>query len=215
MATASIISQGAITSGARVKGTSAEEGRLYMDPESLRKTEYTVYIHTISRRSFMQPNGIYRNIMVPACPKEKRSLCFWRQQHPVRTDHLNPDDVNGLPLTKFENAKRVALGICNPDYAGTDLSIQDKELNPETVLASGECNLTRQGIWASMNEEPTEEEIKKAEARRKTYYLFRIQEADGLERSNPRQCSSNFFNSTTTWRLSMFDLEANWHRALR
>src|SRR5277367_3113626 len=139
MATAAIISQGAVTSGARQSGTSAHESPIILDPELLRKTEYTVYLHTVSRRAFMQPNGIYRNISIPACPKEKRSHCFMQIQHPVQMPHMNPDDVNGAPWLKIENAKRVALGICNPDLAGTDLSVQDKELNPEMVLASGEC----------------------------------------------------------------------------
>jgi hypothetical protein len=213
MATATIIGSGDLSSGARKTGlTTASEAQLYMDPENLRRTEYTVYLHTISRRGFMQPNGTYRNIAVPPCPKEKRSHCFMRLQHPVHTYHLNPDDVNGVPLTKFENAKRLALGICNPNYVGTDLAVQDKELNPETVLASGECNLTRQGVFASMNAEPTEEELLKAEARREAYYKVCVADADAMERSNPKLLQERL---TQDHHLAAdyFGLDANWHRA--
>jgi cytochrome c1 len=178
----------------------------------MRQTEYTVYLHTISRRAFMQPSGIYRNIAIPACPKEKRSHCFMQIQHPVQIPHLNPDDVNGLPAIKIENAIRVALGICNPDYAGTDLSVQEKELNPESVLASGECNLTRQGVFASMNAVPTEEELDRAEKRREAYYRFRLNEADGLERSNPRQLQ-HILQLDHHMAADFFAVEANWHRA--
>ena len=176
MATAAILGT-SMSSGARANGNSASEAQIWLDPDNLRKPEYTVYLHTISRRSHMQPNGIYRNVAIPACPKEKRSHCFMQIQHPVQIPHLNPDDVNGPPMLKLENGKRVALGICNPDYVGTDLSVQDKELNAESVLSSGECNLSRQGIFASMNAEPTEDELRKAEARREAYYKFRLQEA--------------------------------------
>jgi hypothetical protein len=213
MATAAIIGSGDMTSGARKSGlTSASVVPVWLDPENLRKTEYTVYLHTISRRAFMQPNGIYRNVMVPACPKDKRSFCFMGVQHPVQIPTLNPDDVNGTPLMKIEHAKRVALGICNPDYAGTDLDVQDKEINAENVLSSGECNLIRQGVFASMNAEPTEQELRKAEARREVYYRFRLQEADGLERSNPRQLQ-NILMLDHHMAAEYFVIDANWHRA--
>src|ERR1700692_894163 len=176
-ATATIIGSSEMSSGNKKTGlTTADQSQVWLDPDNLRKPEYVVYLHTISRRSHMQPNGIYRNIAIPACPKDKRSHCFMQIQHPVQMPHLNPDDVNGAPALKLENAKRVALGICNPDYAGMDLSIQDKELNPESTLSSGECNLNRQGIFASMNEVPTEDELRRAEARREAYYRFRLQE---------------------------------------
>lgn len=213
MATQTIIGILPMSHGNHQSGMgSAKQSPIYLDPDNIRKTEYVVYLHTISRRGFMQPNGIYRNIAVPACPKDKRSHCFMQVQHPVQIPHLNPDDVNGPPMLKLENAKRVALGICNLDYAGSDLAVQDKELNPEDVLSSGECNLTRQGVFASMNAEPTEEELRKAEARRDAYYRFRLNEADGLERSNPRQLQY-ILMLDHHMAADHFGVEANWHRA--
>ena len=213
MATAAIISSGDMTSGALKAGlTTAAPVGIYLDPDQLRKPEFTVYLHTISRRGFMQPHGIYRQIAIPKCPEGKRSHCFMQVQHPVQQPNLNPDDVNGPPLWKLDDARSVALGVCNPSYVGKDLAIQDKELNAESVLSSGECNLTRQGIFASMNEVPTEEELKKAETRREAYYKFRVAEADGLERSNPKQLQ---YILTEDHHLAAdyFGLEANWHRA--
>jgi hypothetical protein len=134
-----------------------------------------------------------------------------RVHHPVNLPRLDPDNVNGPPLWKYENAKAVALGICNPDYVGTDLSIQDKELNAENVLSSGECNLTRQGVFASMNAEPTEEELTKAEKRREAYYRFRLAEADGLERSNPRGLQ-HILMEDHKMAAEFFGVETNWHR---
>ena len=213
MATATIIGTGEMTSGNRLAGlTAAARTEVYLDPDTLRKPEYTVYLHTISRRSFMQPHGIYRNIAIPACPREKRSHCFMQIQHPVQIPTLNPDDVSGPPILKIENAKRVALSICHPDYVGTDFAVQDKELHAEAVISSGECNLTRQGIFASMNETPTDDELRKAETRREAYYRFRLQEADGLERSNPRQLQ-HILQLDHHMSAEYFGVESNWHRA--
>ena len=139
---------------------------MFVDPESVRRKEYTVYLHTISKRSFNQPNGVYGSIAIPACPEDKRYVTFMRIDHPVMTPNMDPDNVSGPPIIRIENAKRLALGICNPDMIGTDLAAQDKEIPPYTQMSSGECNLTKQGVFASMNEVPTEEELQKAEKRR-------------------------------------------------
>lgn len=211
MATATITSTGNVSGGSERTGlTTASTAPIFMDPNEVRKTEYVVYLHTISRRGFMQPNGIYRNIAIPACPKEKRSHCFMQIQHPVQTPDLNPHD--GKTVLRIENAKRVALGICNLNYIGTDLSIQDKEVAPESVLSSGECNLTRQGVFASMNSAPTEEELTKAEARRDAYYRFRLQEANGLARSNPRQLEY-ILQLDHHMAAEKFGVETTWHLA--
>ncbi len=212
MATATIIGSGDMTSGARKTGlTSASVAGVYLDPDQLRKPEYTVYLHTISRRTFMQPHGIYRQIAIPACPKDKRSHCFMQVQHPVQQPNLNPDDVNGPPLWKLDDARSVALGVCNPSYVGKDLAIQDKELNPESVLSSGECDLTRQGIFASMNAIPTEDELQKAEKRRETYYRFRLAEADKLARSDPKQLGM-ILTEDHHLAADYFAVETEWHR---
>lgn len=211
MATQSIIGSLPMTSGNHQAGLGrAEQSKVYLDPESLRKPEYTVYLHTISRRSHLQPHPIYRNVAVPKCPADKRSHCFMRIQHPVQIPHLNPDDVNGPPMLKIEHAKRVALSICNPGFIGTDLTVQDKELDAESVIASGECNLTRQGIFASMNEVPTEDELRKAEARREAYFKFRYQEAEGLARSNPAKLDE-ILQQDHHLAAEYFGRETKWH----
>ena len=212
MATNAITSFGQVSAGAIKGETSASVKGLYIDPDVLRQPEYTVYLHTISRRAHMQDNHIYRTVMVPPCPKDKRSVCFMRVQHPVQIPSINPHDVNGAPVWSFENAKRVALGVCNPGYTTTDLNVQDKELDPAAVIASGESNLTRQGIFASMNETPTEEELRKAEKRRENYYRFRLNEADGLARSNPRQLQ-NILMEDHHLAADYFAVETDWHRA--
>jgi len=212
MATATIISYGNVTSGNRISELGrADSTPVYIDPETVRPVEYTVYLHTISRRAFMQPHPIYRTVMVPACPAGKRSHSFMQVQHPVHMPQLNPDDVNGMPITRFENAKRVALSICNPNYRGTDLSIQDKEVDLYEVIASGECNLTRQGVFASMNAVPTEEELRKAEAKREAYYRALLEDGDKIAKSRPdklyelltedHRMAADYFGIETTWHL--------------
>jgi len=204
---------GATSAGPIAKGTAAQEVKLYLDPEQIRKPEYTVYLHSISKRSFEQQHPIYRNVVIPACPKDKRYITFMRINHPIQTPHVDPDNVSGPNILRIENAKRAALGICNPNYIGTDLAVQDREVPAESQLASSESNLTRQGVFASLNEIPTEEELKKAEARRQAYYKFRFEEANGLERSNPKLLQE-VLGLDHHMAAEMFGVDVNWHRVV-
>lgn len=212
MATCTIIpGRSGMSSGVRADGTRAQEVSLYIDPDQVRRTEYTVYLHSISRRSFQQPHTIYRNIVIPACPKDREYITFFRVNHPVMTSYVDPDNVSGPPKYVFENAKRVALGICNPSFVGADLAIQDKAIDPQYMIASGECDLTRQGIFASLNEIPTKEEIDKAKARRLTYYKMRFEEANGLLRSDPKRLQE-VLGIDHHLAAEMFGQDVDWHR---
>ena len=213
MATCAIIPGGGAGSGAlKGGGYSARNPTLYIDPDQVRPMQYTVYIHSISKRAHEQPNPVYRNVIIPACPKEKRYFTPLKLQHPVCIPTLDTDNVNGPPKMVYVNAKGLALSICNPSYVGNELEAQDSLIPPEAQISSGECNLTRQGIFASMNEVPTEIELKKAEARREAYYRFRLEEANGLARSDPKKLAdiliqdhhmaAEYFGIDTTWHLN-------------
>lgn len=185
--------------------------QIYVNPEELRTPEYTVYLHSISKRSFEQPHPIYRNIIIPACPKDKPYITFMRIKHPVQIPTVDPDNASGPVKIVVENAKRAALCVCNPSYIGNDLAAQDKPIPEWAQIASGECNLTRQGIFASMNEVPTDEELKKAEARRLAYYKQIFEEANGLLRSDPKKLQ-DVLNQDHHLAAEMFGQDVDWHR---
>lgn len=213
MATQTIISERSqkITHGPVQEGPSAKEVALFVDPDQMRKVEYTVYLHSISKRSFEQPHPIYRNVIVPACPKDKRYITFMRITHPVQIPTVDPDNASGPPIIRVENAKRAALCVCNPSYVGSDLSAQEKPIPDWAQIASGECDLTRQGVFASMNEIPTEDELKKAEARRLAYYRKIFEEANGLLRSDPKKLQE-VLNQDHHLAAEMFGQDVDWHR---
>lgn len=216
MATGTIIGQGQIGAGVRRTGVS-DSGQVssgavpvYLDPDEMRKPEYVVYLHTISKRGFNQPHPVYRNVVIPPCPPDKRYITFMRIQHPVVVPTVDPDRVTDAPKLVFENAKRMALCVCSPDYIGTDLAAQDKAVPAWSQISSG-CNLTQQGVFASMNEIPTEEELKKAELRRLAYYKMRYQEANGLLRSDPRKLQE-ILTEDHHMAAEMFEADVDWHK---
>jgi hypothetical protein len=186
---------------------------IYINSEDLRSPEYTVYLHSISKRSFEQPHPIYRNVVIPACPKDKPYITFMRIKHPVQIPTVNPDDPSGPTVIKVENGKRAALTVCNPSFVGADLSIQDQTIDMQYQIASRECNLTQQGIFASMNEIPTEQELKRAEARRTAYYKRCFEEMNALMRSDPKRAQDEL---TTDHHMAaeMFGVDVDWHRVV-
>lgn len=200
-----------ITHGPIQDGPSAKEVALYLDPDQMRRGEYVVYLHSISKRSFEQPHPIFRNVVIPACPKDKRYITFMRITHPVQIPTVDPDNASGPPIIKIENAKRAALCVCNPSYVGTELSTQDNPPPHWAQIASGECDLTRQGVFASMNEVPTEQELKKAEERRLAYYKMRFEEANGLLRSDPKKLQE-VLGLDHHMAAEMFGQDVDWHR---
>jgi hypothetical protein len=212
MATHAIdFSKSRTTAGVINAGTSAHEVKVFLDPDQMRSTEYTVYLHSISKRSFEQAHPIYRNIIIPACPKDKRYITFMKIQHPVQIPCVDPDNPSGPNILRISNGIRVALDVCNPNIPGSSLANQDLDIPVEAQIASGEANLTRQGIFASMNETPTEEELKKAEARRVAYYKFRFEEANGLNRSNPKMLQE-VLTQDHHLAAEMFGQDVDWHR---
>ena len=213
MATQAIIPERShvVTHGAIQEGPSAKEKSLYLDPDQMRSPEYTVYLHSISKRSFEQSHPIYRNVIIPACPKDKRYITFMRITHPVSIPTVDPDNVGGPLKWTFENGKRAALCVCNPSYVSNDLNAQDNPPPDWAQISSGECDLTRQGVFASMNEVPTETELKKAEDRRLAYYKMRFEEANGLLRSDPKKLQE-VLNLDHHLAAEMFGVDVDWHR---
>lgn len=213
MATCAIIPErsGRTTNGPLVDGTTAREVALYLDPDQIRRSEYTVFLHTTSKRAFEQPHPIYRNVVIPACPKDKRYLTFMKISHPITIPTVDPDNPAGPPKLIFENAKRAALCVCNPSYVGVDLAIQDRPIDLQYQIASSECDLTRQGIFASLNEVPTEEELKKAESRRVAYYKQIFQKMNELWRADPKE-AQNQLNLDHHLAAEMFAIDVDWHK---
>lgn len=211
MATQTIIPGSRTTAGAIKDGPSAREKSIYLDPDQMRKAEYTVYLHSISKRSFEQPHPIYRNVVIPACPKEQRFVTFMRITHPVQTPTVDPDNVSGPLKWFFENAKRAALCICNPSYVGNDLSVQDKDIPAQFQISSSESNLTQQGVFASLNEIPTEEELKGAEGRRANYYKAIFERMNGLFRSDPKKAQEEL-GLDHHLAAEMFAIDVDWHK---
>jgi hypothetical protein len=183
---------------------------IVINPDNMHNAEYYVYLHTISKRYFMQPNAVYGEVLVPACPKDKRYITFMSIPHPTYIPTADPNNPGGETIMKQEHGRRMALSVCDPAYMGNDLSVQDTAVSAATRLSSSNFNLTREGVFASMNKVPTEEELLKAEARREAYYHQCLDEADALQLSNPRMLQE-ILTQDHHMAAEYFGVEKPWH----
>ena len=202
------------SSGAKLEGlVKAGPSAIWLNPDEVRQTQYYVYVHSVSKRSFEQPHGMYRNVIIPACPKDKRYITVLKLAHPVQYPVHDPDKSNDPTQLKVENAIRVALSIINPDYPPVpDLTLQEKELPVESQLSGG-CDLARQGVFVSLNEVPTEEELQKAEARRLAYYKKIFGHANELFRTDPKALSQ-MLTIDHHMAADLFGQDTGWHNAV-
>ena len=189
------------------------QSNVYVNADELRSAEYIVYLHSVSKRSFNQPHPIYRNVVIPACPKDKRYITFMRIQHPVQIPTVDANNSSGPSIMVIENGIRTALCVCNPSYVGNKLEVQDVEIDGQYQISSNESNLTQQGIFASLNEVPTEDELKKAEGRRISYYKRIFEEMNGLMRSDPKAAQDRL-GQDHHLAAEMFGQDVDWHRVV-
>jgi len=177
----------------------------HVDPNLLRKPEYFVYLYSVSGREFtveLPPH--IRRLIIRACPAGQPWTLVTKLAHPFQ----QPDnDDNGNLIARSHDARRVAMDICNPSNTSLD---QDLRLDPKFVLAYGN-NLTQQGVFWSLNYPPTEEEVKKAVARKETYYRGLLEKARTLELANPKELEFEL-NMDYHMAADYFGVETNWHK---
>ena len=195
----------------------------YLDADILQKPSSFVYVFTVAKREFqvnLPPQ--LRSLSIPACGPKERYKLVTRLPQPFQQACDETDRV-GIRV-RTHDARKIAMDICNPSNTSLD---QDMKLDPKFVLGSGN-DLTRQGVFWSLNETPTEKEIAAAEGRRAKYYRGLLEHARTLELANPKELefaltqdyhmAADFFGEERTWhkwaiRFACSTGSAPWRRA--
>jgi hypothetical protein len=180
----------------------AENGitNFMVDANSLRPIDYFVYIFNVGARSHRVTNGVLKSVYVPGVkPGQKYVLAF---KLPNIVTQTYQDQVTEQLRTHGEDGRRVAMDLINPANMGID---QDFEINPADVVSTG-ADLSRWGLFWSLHEVPTEEELSKAIKRMEKHYRFLIQQADNFARTNNftliqdyHHLAADYFQYKSSW----------------
>lgn len=185
------------------------------DPSMSRPPEYYIYLYTISKREFTVLRApLIRSLIIPACLPTERFRLVTRLSQPFPQPDINP--VNGDVIVhdrgKSHDARYIAQDICNPDNLTLD---QDAYIGMSDRFVSGYgTNLSAQGVFWSLSNPPSEEEIKAAERRREIYYGKLWEQANMLSASDPKALAVAL-TQDHHMAAEYFGRETSWHQVLR
>lgn len=173
-----------------------------IDPGAFRKPEFEVYLYSVSNKEHHRAiPPMIPGLTFKACPDDKDYVEVAKLSHPF--EQADRDVDNGEVRMRFHDARKVAMDLICPDAATMDSAFP---ANSYTV------DLRAQGIFWSMNNPPTEEEVKKARGRVEKYYRTLLERATALEYTNPKELAERI-NEDYHLAADYFGEEYSWHKA--
>ena len=191
----------------------------FLDPELTRKPEYFVYVYSVVDP---RPDGYHlvrnappliHNLSIAEVKPDERYTLVTKLPHPVNQAGV---DTQEQRVNYAHNAQRVAQDIVNPENITLN---QDATLRAEQSFTEGN-DYGKLGVFWSLNDPPTDEEVAKAVARKEKFYRRRLDQARALEASDPK--SLHIFLTPTDHvavdyfaRVYESDEQFGWHKVMR
>jgi hypothetical protein len=191
----------------------------YLDPELTRKPEYFVYIYSVVDP---RPDGYHlirnappliHNLQIAELKSGEQYTLVTKFPHPVNQAGV---DTQEQRVNFAHNAQRVAQDVVNPENITMN---QDATLAADKSYAEGN-DYGKLGVFWSLNNPPTEEEINKAIARKEKFYRRRLDQARALEASDPKSLQL-FLTPTDHVAVDYFarvyesEEQFGWHKVMR
>lgn len=173
------------------------------------KPEFFVFIYSVSNKTFeiRRPPQIPL-LVLKACPADKDYIQVAKLADPFLQTDRNVD--TGMVVTFSHPAAQIAQDIVCPDAPNMDAAVSPGS-------ASSGTDLRAQGIFWSLNNPPTPEEVAKANKRVETYYLDLLERAKVLEYQNPKELMERInedYHLAADYAAANFegDWDFSWHR---
>lgn len=168
-----------------------------------RKPDYWVYLYSVSADSF----DVYRppllaNLRITGKPQGKEFVQCARFPQPLLTPQgsVDSDEITIAPM----DARRFAMDIVNPDNLSLN---QDLLISKPTNIGN---DLGKKGVFWSINNPPTEEEVKAARTRMERYYNSLLEKARAVETSDPKALQ-DLLTPEYHAAADYFGVETGWH----
>ena len=168
-----------------------------------RKPDYWVYLYSVSADSF----DVYRppllaNLRIAGKPQGKDYTQCARFPQPLLAPQgsVDSDEITISPI----DARRFCMDIVNPD---------NLTLNQDTVISKPSNignDLGKKGVFWSVNNPPTEEEVKAARARMERYYNTLLEKARAVVTSDPKALQ-DLLTPEYHAAADYFGVETGWH----
>lgn len=185
----------------------------FLDPQLMRKAEYHVYVYSVVDP---RPDGYHlirncsplvHNLRIAELQPGEKYTLVTTVPHPVNQHWVNDRDQREV---HFHNGQRVAQDIVNPENITMN---QDASLAADKSFSEGN-DYGKLGVFWSLNNPPTDEEVAKAIKRKETFYRKRLDQARALEASDPKSLYA-YLTPTDHIAADYFGEEFSWHKVSR
>jgi len=196
-----------------MRGANQENFNPIVNGRMLRPPLRHIYLYSVAKREFGPLHHLLfpRLILRGCAPGERWTRCAVIAD-PVT--QASPDQERGGTRVDEEDAWRASIDLLSPNNPTDDPYFNNAGSLPSYFSTSTNCDYISQGVWPSLNAEPTEEEISRAEKARNDRYRAITQKAIQLESKSVK--SLNEYLETTPdvhTAMDVLGLQAGWHKA--
>ena len=168
-----------------------------------RKPDFWVYLYNVSEQSFdvFRP-PLFANIHIPGRTRGETYVTAARLPSPLLAPQgsVDTDEIS----TQLLDTRRVLMDVCNPD----NLSLDQNSVTAKPTNIGN--NLSQRGVFWSLNNPPTEEEIKAATLRMEKHFNTVLEKMKALETSDPKGLLEALSPEAHT-AADYFGVETSWH----
>ncbi len=168
-----------------------------------RKPDFWVYLYNVSEQSFdvFRP-PLFANIHIPGRTRGEVYVTAARLPSPLLAPQgsVDTDEIS----TQLLDTRRVLMDVCNPD----NLSLDQNSVTAKPTNIGN--NLSQRGVFWSLNNPPTEEEIKAATLRMEKHFNTVLEKMKALETSDPKGLLEALSPEAHT-AADYFGVETSWH----
>ena len=168
-----------------------------------RKPDFWVYLYNVSEQAFdvFRP-PLFANIHIPGRKRNEPYAVALRLPSPLLAPQgsVDSDEIS----TQLMDTRRVLMDVCNPDNLGLD---QNAVIAKPTNVGN---NLSQRGVFWSLNEKPTEQELADATKRMEKHFNSVLEKMKALETADPKGLLDALGPEAHT-AADYFGVETSWH----
>ncbi len=177
----------------------------------IHKPDRMIYIYSVAKRTFDISHLLFPKLKLRGCGEGERYVLCASVPDPM--PQIAPDESNGGTRNYEEDGWRAAIDMLNPNNPTNDPYWSNGGALGAFFSTAQNCNLIDQGLFPSLNNPPTEEELKRAEKVRGDRFQKLVDKAINLEQFDPKELQAFLANEPDVHTaMDVLGLEANWHK---
>lgn len=216
MATPSVTNRGfkgGLTSG-EMRKANPENFNVFINGRAMREPRRYIYIHSVAKHNFGPiTHTLFPRLFIKGCMNGERFVTAAVVPDPI--PQASPDQERGGTRIDEEDGWRACIDLLNPNNPTNDPFWNNAGSVPAYVSTSQGCDLISQGVWPSLEKEPPEEEIRKAEQARDNRYRQMTQHAIQLASKSRKELNDYLqMHPDVHEAMDCLGLKADWHQTV-